>query len=66
MIDNAAARALFPRMEPVSFRVTLAENRPRRGRHAEAARVETPTGWEPWGKVFQQRVLALRYEIRRL
>jgi hypothetical protein len=63
MIDNASARALLPRMEPISFRVTLVQKRPWRGRHAETARVETPTGWEPWGKVFQPRVLhsGMRY-----
>src|SRR5258705_13524902 len=43
MIDNASVCALFPRTEPISFMVTHAHKRPRRGRHAEAARVETPT-----------------------
>jgi hypothetical protein len=27
---------------------------------------ELPAGWGPWGKVFQPRVLALRYELGRL
>jgi hypothetical protein len=27
---------------------------------------ELPAGWGPWGKVFQPRVLALRYELGNL
>jgi hypothetical protein len=66
--DNASTHALFPRTEPISFRVTRTQKRPRRGRRAEAARVRTSDrgGAIAGDKPDQPKFLHSRYELGRL